>query len=72
VWKRRPDLSERLRREIETDADKLTDLQLWRLGAGQLAPVMSVRTDQNREAGDFRLLRHFAMLAHFTVEVHSS
>ena len=39
-----PHLSERLRREIETDGDKLTDLDVRRLGPGDLAAVMSVRT----------------------------
>jgi cation diffusion facilitator family transporter len=67
-----PHLSERLRREIETDGDKLTDLHVWRLGPGHLGAVMSVRTDHNREAEDYhRRLRHFAMLSHVTVEVHS-
>jgi Co/Zn/Cd efflux system component len=67
-----PHLAERLRREIETDGDKLIDLHVWRLGPGHLGAVMSVRTDHNREAEDYhRRLRHFAMLSHLTVEVHS-
>ncbi len=56
-------LSERLWPEIETDGDKLTDLHVWRLGPGPPAAVMSVRTDQNLEAEDYRRLRHFAMLS---------
>ena len=48
-----PHLSERLRREIETDGDKLTDLHVWRLGPGHLGAVMSVGTDHNREAEDY-------------------
>lgn len=67
-----PHLSERLRRKIETDGGKVTVLQVWRLGPGHLAAVMSVSTDHSREAEDYhRRLRHFAMLSHVAVEVHS-
>jgi cation diffusion facilitator family transporter len=67
-----PQLSERLRREIEADGDKSPDLHVWRLGPGHLGAVMSVRTDHNRKAVDYhRRLRHFSTLSHFTVEVRS-
>jgi Co/Zn/Cd efflux system component len=67
-----PHLSERLRREIETDGDKLTDLHLSRLGPGHLAAVMSVGTGHSLEAEDYhRRLRHFIMLSHIAVEVLS-
>jgi cation diffusion facilitator family transporter len=63
-------LTERLRQEIETDGDKLTDLHIWRLGPGHLGAVLSVVTGKNRGPQDYRdRLRHFASLSHITVEV---
>ncbi len=64
-------LSERLWPEIETDGDKLTDLHVWRLGPGPPAAVMSVRTTRTFKPRMDRRLRHFAMLSHVAVEVHS-
>lgn len=64
-------LTERLRQEIETDGDRLTDLHVWRLGPGHLAAVMSVATSQTRRAQDYhQRLRRFRALSHVTVEVH--
>ena len=66
-----PHLTERLRREIETEGDQLTDLHVWRLGPGHLAAVMSVRTDHHRDPQDYRRrLRHFGALSHVTIEVN--
>jgi cation diffusion facilitator family transporter len=66
-----PHLTERLRREIETEGDQLTDLHVWRLGPGHLAAVMSVRTEHRRDPLDYhRRLRHFAALSHVTIEVN--
>jgi cation diffusion facilitator family transporter len=65
-------LTERLRREIETDGDRLTDLHVWRLGPGHLAAVLSVATGHDRRPEDYHeRLRHFSALSHITVEVHS-
>ncbi len=65
-------LTERLRQEIETDGDMVTDLHLWRLGPGHLAAVLSVVTSQPLRAIDYhRRLRRFTTLSHITVEVHS-
>ena len=66
------DLTERLRREIETDGDRLTDLHVWRVGPGHLAAVLSVATGRGRRAEDYhQRLRHFPTLSHVTVEVDS-
>jgi cation diffusion facilitator family transporter len=66
------DLTERLRQEIETDGDRLTDLHVWRLGPGHLAAVLSVATGHSRRPEDYHeRLRHFSALSHITVEVHS-
>ena len=65
-------LTERLRQEIETNGDRLTDLHVWRLGPGHLAAVLSVATRQPLRAEDYhRRLRRFSTLSHITVEVHS-
>ena len=63
-------LTERLRREIETDGDRITDLHVWRLGPGHLGAVLSIATQRNRRAEDYReRLRNFPSLSHVTVEV---
>jgi cation diffusion facilitator family transporter len=65
-----PNLTERLRREIETDGDRLTDLHVWRLGPGHLGAVMSIATGHGRRPEDYHLrLRHFSTLSHVTIEV---
>jgi cation diffusion facilitator family transporter len=63
-------LTERMRREIEVDGDRLTDLHVWRLGPGHLGAVLSVVSSRNRRPEDYRQrLRHFSTLSHITVEV---
>jgi cation diffusion facilitator family transporter len=65
-------LTDRLRKEIETDVDRLTDLHDWRLGPDHLAAVLSVATGRNRRPEDYHVrLRHFSMLSHITVAVHT-
>src|SRR5438270_909031 len=67
-----PRLTERLRAEIETDGDRLTDLHLWRLGPGHLGAVLSVVTGNDRRPEYYRQrLRQFPALSHVTVEVQS-
>ena len=67
-----PTLTDCLRREIETDGDRLTDLHVWRLGPGHLGAVLSLATAGDRGPEDYRQrLRHFASLSHVTVEVHA-
>jgi cation diffusion facilitator family transporter len=66
-------LTETLRREIESDGDRLTDLHIWRLGPGHLGAVLSIVTATNRGADDYRLrLRRFSALSHVTVEVRAA
>ena len=63
-------LTERMRREIESDGDRLTDLHLWRLGPGHLGAVLSVVTGHGRQPDHYRRrLRQFSALSHITVEV---
>ncbi len=65
-------LTETLRREIEADGDRLTDLHVWRLGPGHLGAVISVVTRKGRQPRDYRArLRRFPALSHVTIEVEA-
>jgi cation diffusion facilitator family transporter len=65
-----PALAEKLRKTVEGDGDRLTDLHLWRLGPGHLGAVVSVVTNKPRDAAFYRAtLSRFKSLSHVTVEV---
>ncbi len=69
---RTPDaaLADRMRKVIEADGDRLTDLHLWRLGPGHLGAVVSLVTDRGRGPEYYRRrLSAFPALSHVTVEV---
>ncbi|HEY8290814.1 MAG TPA: cation transporter, partial [Acetobacteraceae bacterium] len=64
-------LTESLRRTIEDDGDRLTDLHLWRIGPGHLAAELSVVTGSDRQPVDYRSrLGRITGLSHVTIEVH--
>ena len=69
-----PYMAERVRKAIETDDDRVTDLHLWRLGPGHLGAIVSVATTRPHEAAHYRQrLAGFVDLSHVTVEVqHAS
>jgi cation diffusion facilitator family transporter len=63
-------VTEDLRRAIESGGDRLADLHVWRLGPGHLGVIVSVLTEEPRDAEFYRSrLSHFHMLSHVTVEV---
>jgi cation diffusion facilitator family transporter len=63
-------LTERVRKVVETEGDRLTDLHVWRLGPGHLGAIVSVETASDRGAGFYRRkLAGFSALSHLTVEV---
>ncbi len=63
-------MAETLRQTIEADGDELADLHLWRLGPGHLGAIVSIATDQGRDAEYYRArLQRFRALSHLTVEV---
>ena len=63
-------MAERMHAMIESDGDRLTDLQLWRLGPGHLAAILSVATKRQRGPDHYRaLLRRFRFLSDVTVQV---
>jgi len=60
----------RVRREIESAGDRLTDLHIWRLGPGHLGAIVAVATEADREAAFYRaLLVGMPALSHITIEV---
>jgi cation diffusion facilitator family transporter len=65
-----PGMAEKVRMEIESEGDQVTDLHLWRLGPGHLGAIVCVATTGAREAAHYRQrLAKFADLSHVTVEV---
>jgi len=59
-----------IRRTVEADGDRLSDLHLWRLGPGHLGAIISVVTGLPRDASYYReRLARFPALSHVTVEV---
>src|SRR5579871_2954975 len=63
-------MADRMRRVIEADGDRLTDLHLWRLGPGHLGAILSIATAKRRGPDHYRrLLDRFRSLSHVTVEV---
>src|SRR6202790_279282 len=68
-----PRMAEKVRMEIESEGDRVTDLHLWRLGPGHLGAIVSIATSGAREAAHYRQrLARFADLSHVTVEVQHS
>jgi cation diffusion facilitator family transporter len=65
-----PRMAEKVRKAIETEGDRVTDLHLWRLGPGHLGAIVSIATTNSHEAAYYReRLAGFADLSHVTVEV---
>jgi cation diffusion facilitator family transporter len=63
-------MTNKLRRVIENEGDKIADLHLWRLGPGHLGAIVSIITAKAREPDYYRSrLAHFTSLSHLTVEV---
>ncbi len=59
-----------IRRVVEADGDRLSDLHLWRLGPGHLGAIISVVTRLPRDASFYReRLARVPSLSHLTVEV---
>ncbi len=63
-------VSEGVRRAIQQEGDRLTDLHIWRLGPGHLGAIVSVETGANHDAGFYHeKLARFPTLSHVTIEV---
>jgi cation diffusion facilitator family transporter len=59
-----------IRRAVESQGDRLSDLHLWRLGPSHLGAIISVATTEPRDPAFYRgLLNRFRSLSHITIEV---
>jgi len=62
---------EAIRAAVETSADRVADLHVWRVGPRRLAAIVSVVSPAPRPPAEYAArLRRFEHLAHVTVEVH--
>lgn len=63
-------LSDRIRKTLEHNGDRVSDLHLWRVGPGHMAMIVSVITDDPREPSHYKSkLGDLTQLSHLTVEV---
>lgn len=59
-----------IRAAIETDADRITDLHVWRIGPGHAAAIVALSARVPRAPSDYKArLSHIRELSHLTVEV---
>jgi Co/Zn/Cd efflux system component len=59
-----------IRKVVEAEGDRLTDIHVWRLGPGHLGVIVSVATASDRGATYYHSrLARFANVSHLTVEV---
>lgn len=60
-----------IRKRLERDGDRVSDLHLWRLGPGHTGVIASVVSDRPQAPGVYKeRLDGLAGLSHVTVEVH--
>ncbi len=60
-----------IRKRIEVDGDRLSDLHLWRLGPGHTGVIAAVVSDRPQAPSAYKhRLEGIAGLSHVTVEVH--
>jgi cation diffusion facilitator family transporter len=60
-----------IRKRLELDGDRVSDLHLWRLGPGHAGVIASVVSDRPQPPAEYkRRLEGIAGLSHVTVEVH--
>jgi len=63
-------ITDGVRRTVEQEGDRLTDLHVWRLGPGHLGAIVSVATNSGHGPEHYReRLSRFPTLSHVTVEV---
>jgi cation diffusion facilitator family transporter len=61
-----------IRRRLEVDGDRLSDLHLWRLGPGHTGVIAAVISDRPQPPSAYKhRLDGLAGLSHVTVEVHA-
>jgi cation diffusion facilitator family transporter len=64
-------LAGRIRKRLEVDGDRVSDLHLWRLGPGHVGLIAAVVSDRPQAPGFYKArLAGIAGLSHMTIEVH--
>ena len=64
-------LAGRIRKRLEVDGDRVSDLHLWRLGPGHVGLIAAVVSDRPEAPGFYKSrLEGIAGLSHITIEVH--
>ena len=64
-------LAGRIRKRLEIDDDRVSDLHLWRLGPGHVGLIAAVVSDRPQAPGFYKArLDGIAGLSHITIEVH--
>jgi cation diffusion facilitator family transporter len=67
-----PQLTRTVRRRLEANGDRVSDLHLWRLGPGHLGVIASIVSDRPQAPEFYKdRLSGVSGLAHVTVEVHA-
>jgi Co/Zn/Cd efflux system component len=61
-----------IRKRLEVDGDRVSDLHLWRLGPGHVGLIAAVVSDEPQAASAYKhRLNGIAGLSHVTIEVHA-
>jgi cation diffusion facilitator family transporter len=64
-------LAGRIRKRLEVDGDRVSDLHLWRLGPGHVGLIAAVVSDYPQAPGFYKArLSGIEGLSHMTIEVH--
>jgi cation diffusion facilitator family transporter len=65
-------LAGRIRKRLEVDGDRVSDLHLWRLGPGHAGLIAAVVSDRPQAPSAYKArLEGIAGLSHMTIEVHA-
>ncbi len=64
-------IEEKVRKAVETDTDKITDLHTWQIGPGHYSVIVSIASQVPKEVSEYKAqLIHIDHISHATVEVH--
>jgi cation diffusion facilitator family transporter len=67
-----PHLAAAIRRRLEVEGDRVSDLHLWRLGPGHTGVIAALVSDRPQTPGIYKeRLAGLSGLSHVTVEVHA-
>ena len=63
-------LGDKIRKLIESDTDRITDLHIWQVGPGHYSVIISIASASPRNVSDYKIaLQDIDHLSHITVEV---